>query len=92
MTNKQECILFCVGKTQVISNWSDLFRSHMLRSCQFRVGKLKFLGHLLFTQLQISRVMQGRMVSIASKHERILEWMCLSEKVDQALVVSSTID
>ena len=42
MTNKQECILSCVGKTQVISNWSDLFRSHMLRSCQVRVGVLDF--------------------------------------------------
>ena len=25
------------GKTRVISNWPDLFRSHMLRSCQFPV-------------------------------------------------------
>ena len=35
---QQECILFCAGKTRIISNWSDLFRSHMLRSCQFPVG------------------------------------------------------
>ena len=27
-----------------------------------------------------------------SKHERILEWMCFSEKVDQALVISFTTD
>ena len=92
---EQECILFCTGKTRVISNWSDLFRSHMLRLCQFRVGALyffKFLRHLLFTQLQIPRVMLSRMVSIVSKHERIPKWMCLSEKVDQGLVVCFTID
>ena len=35
---EQECILFCAGKTRVISNCSHLFRSRMLRSCQFRVG------------------------------------------------------
>ena len=32
------------------------------------------------------------MVSIVSKHERIPEWMCFNEKVDQALVVSFTTD
>ena len=32
----------CAGKTRVISNCSHLFRSHMLRSCQFRVGVLYF--------------------------------------------------
>ena len=53
---------------------------------------LKFLRHLLFTQLQISRVIAGRMDSIVSKHEKIPEWMCFSEKVDQALVVSFTIN
>ena len=42
---------------------------------------------MLFTQLQISRVMVGRIISIVSKHERIPEWMCFSEKADQALVV-----
>ena len=37
--------------------------------------------------------MVGRMVSIVSKHERIPEWMCfISEKVDQASVVSFTTD
>ena len=94
-TLQQECILFCAGKTRVISNWSDLFLSHMLWSCQFPVRVvylLKFLRHLLFTQLQISRVMTGRMVSIVSKHEGIPEWMCFSEKADQALVVSLTTD
>ena len=39
---EQECILFCAGKTRVISNQSDLFRSHMLQSCQFRVDVLYF--------------------------------------------------
>ena len=53
---------------------------------------LTFLRHLLFTQLQFPRVMQGIMVSIVSKHERIPEWMCFSEKVSQPLVVSFTID
>ena len=37
-----ECVLFCAEKTHVISNWSGLFRSHMLWSCQFRVGVLNF--------------------------------------------------
>ena len=46
----------------------------------------------MFTQLQIPRIMLGRMVSIVSKHERIPKWMCVSEKVDQGLVVSFTID
>ena len=41
---------------------------------------LKFVRHLLFTQLQIPRVMLGRMVGIVSKHERIPKWMCVSEK------------
>ena len=36
--------------------------------------------------------MLGRMVSIVSKHERIPKWMCVSEKVDQGLVVSFIID
>ena len=36
--------------------------------------------------------MLGRMVSIVSKHERIPELMCFSEKVDQALAVSFIID
>ena len=53
---------------------------------------LKFLRHLLFTELQISRVILARMVSIVSIHERILKWMCVSEKADQRLVVSFTID
>ena len=34
--------------------------------------------------------MVGRMVSIVSKHERIPEWTCFSEKADQALVVYFT--
>ena len=51
---------------------------------------LKFVRHLLFTQLQIPRVMLGRMVSVVSKHEGIPKWMCVSEKVDQGLVVSFT--
>ena len=42
ISSQQECILFCAGKTRVISNCSHLFRSHMLRSCQFRVGILYF--------------------------------------------------
>ena len=53
-------------------------------SSQLRYHTL--LRHLLFTRLQISRVMVERMISIVSKHERIPEWMCFSEKVDQALV------
>ena len=32
------CILFCRGKTRVIWTSSDLFRSHMLHSCQSPVG------------------------------------------------------
>ena len=87
--------MFRAGKARVISNRSDLFRSHMLGSCEFPVGVhtlLKFLRHFLFAQLQISRVMVGRMVSIVSKHERIPQWMCFNEKVDQALVVSFTTD
>ena len=32
------------------------------------------------------------MISIVSKHERIPEWMCFSEKVVQVLVVSFTTD
>ena len=53
---------------------------------------LKFVRHLLFTQLQIPRVMLGRMVGTVSKHERIPKWMCVSEEVYQGLVVSFTID
>ena len=41
-SSEQECILFRAGKTRVISNCSHLFRSRMLRSCQFRVGVLYF--------------------------------------------------
>ena len=68
----------------------------MLRSCQFPVG-VPYLAQVsttfvVFTQLQMSRVMIGRMVSIVSKHERTIEWMRFSEKVDQALVVSFTTD
>ena len=33
-----------------------------------------------------------RMVSIVSKHERIPKCICVSEKLDQELVVSFTID
>ena len=36
--------------------------------------------------------MLGRMVSIVSKHGRIPKWMCVSEKVDQGLVVSFAFD
>ena len=36
--------------------------------------------------------MLGRMVGIVLKHERIPKWMCVSEKVNQGLVVSFTID
>ena len=81
------------GKTQVISNWSDFFRSRMLRSCQFPVRVPCFAQvstTFVVIQLQISRVTVGRMVSIVSKHERIPEWMCFSEKADQALVVYFT--
>ena len=53
---------------------------------------VKLLRHLLFNQLQISRAMVGRMVTVVSKHDRIPEWMCFSEKVDQALVVTFTAD
>ena len=83
------------GKTRVISNCSNLFRSHMLRLCQFPVGvpyfAQVFTTFVVNTQLQISRVKVGRMVSIVSKYERIPEWMCFSEKVDQALVASFTL-
>ena len=46
------------GKTRVISNWSDLFQSHMLRSCQFPV-RVPYFGQVsttfVVTQLQISK-------------------------------------
>ena len=85
---------FCFAwETWVILNWFDLFRSHMLRSCQFQVGVPYFAQvskTFLFTQLQISKALAGRMVSTVSKHKRKPEWMCFSEKVNQALVVSFT--
>ena len=93
---QEVCILFCAGKTRIIWNWSDLFvKSHATVVSVPGEGcytLLKFLRHLLFTQLQISRVLVERMVSIVSKHERIPEWMSFSEKVDQALVVTFTFD
>ena len=46
---KRERILFCAGKTRVISNWSDLFRSHMLRSCQFPVGTIPYFAQVFTT-------------------------------------------
>ena len=73
---------FVWGKTQVISNWSDLFRSHMLTVMSVPGGGyytlLKFLQHFLFTQLQIPRVMLGRMASMVLKHERIPRNGCVS--------------
>ena len=74
--------VLCGEKTQVISNWSNLFLSHMLVVVSVMGGGyytlLKFLQHFSFTQLQIPRVMPGRMVSMVLKHERIPRNGCVS--------------
>ena len=86
--------MFCAGK-----NAGNFELLSLISKSHARVSSgwvyytlLKLVRHLLFTQLQIPRVMLGRMISIVSKHERIPKWMCVSEKVDQGLVVSFTID
>ena len=57
----------------------------MQRSCQFRVEVLYFA--------QVSTTFGVYSVTnFKSKHERIPEWMCFSEKVDQTWVLSFTID
>ena len=62
--DQQECILFCAGKTLVISNWSGLFQSHILRLCQFRVGVLYFAQ--VFTTFVVYSVTNSK--SNASKN------------------------
>ena len=95
MPDQQECILFCAGKTRVISNCSHLFRSHMLRSCQFRVGVLYFA--------QVCTTFVVYSVTNSKSNARKNSWYCIKTwkntkmdvcqwEIDQGLVISFTID
>ena len=84
---EQKCILFCVRKTRTGLTYFEVTCSGRVSSGWGHYTLLKFLRHLLFTQLQIPKVMLGRMVSIVSEHERIQEWMYFCEKVDQSFTI-----